>query len=56
MKNVGRDSSIGTATRYGLDGTGIISTWRRDFPNPFRRALGPSHPPIQWVPGHSGGL
>jgi len=23
--NVGRDSSVGLATRYGLDGTGIVS-------------------------------
>jgi hypothetical protein len=24
---VGQDSSVGTATRYGLDGTGIKSQW-----------------------------
>jgi hypothetical protein len=28
---VGRDSSVGTATRYGLDGRGIESRWWRDF-------------------------
>ena len=27
----GRDSSVGIATRYGLDGPGIESRWGRDF-------------------------
>jgi hypothetical protein len=40
---VGRDSSVGIATRYGLDGPGIESRWGRDFPHPFRPALG-AHP------------
>ena len=31
---VGRNSSVGIATRYGLDGPGIESRWRRDFPHP----------------------
>jgi hypothetical protein len=48
---VGRDSSVGIATRYGLHGSGIESRWRRDFPHPSRPALGPTQPPIQWVPG-----
>ena len=48
---VGRDSSVGIVTRYGLDGPGIESRWRRDFPHPSRPALGPTQPPIQWVPG-----
>jgi hypothetical protein len=47
----GRDSSVGTATRYGLDGPGIESLWVRDFPHPSRPALGSTQPPIQWVPG-----
>jgi hypothetical protein len=51
----GRDSSVGTATRYGLDGAGIGSRWGRDFPHPSRPALGPTRPPIQWVPGLSRG-
>ena len=30
---VGRDSAVGIATRYGLDGPGIESRWGRDFPH-----------------------
>jgi len=37
-----RDSSVAIATRYGLDGLGIESRWRRDFPHPSRPALGPT--------------
>jgi hypothetical protein len=48
---VGRDSEVGIATRYGLDGPGIESQWWQDFPHPSRAALGPTQPPIQWVPG-----
>ena len=40
---VGRDSSVGIATRYGLDGPGIESRWGRVFPHPSRPALG-AHP------------
>ena len=44
---VGRDSSVGIATRYGLDGPGIESRWeRRDFPHQSRPALGPTQPPV----------
>ena len=39
------------ATRCGLDGPGIESQCRRDFPHPSRPALWPTQPPIQWVPG-----
>ena len=46
-----RGSSFGIANRYGLDGPGIESRWGRDFPHLFRPALGPTQPPIQWVPG-----
>jgi hypothetical protein len=38
----GRDSSVGIATRYGLEGRGIESRWGRDFLQPFRPALGPT--------------
>ena len=51
----GRDSAVGIATRYGLDGPGIESQWGRDFPHPSRPALGPTQPPVQWVPGLSRG-
>jgi hypothetical protein len=48
---VGRDSSVGIETRYGMDGPGIESRWGRDFQHPSRPALGTTQPPIQWVPG-----
>jgi len=48
---VGRDSAVGIAIRYGLNGPGIESQWGRDFPHPSRPALWPTQPPIQWVPG-----
>ena len=51
-----RDSSVGIATRYGLDGQGIESRRGRDFPQPSRPPLGPTQPPIQWVPGLSRGV
>jgi hypothetical protein len=46
---VGRDSSVGIATLYGLEGPGIESRWGRDYPHPPRPALGPTQPPMQWV-------
>ena len=49
----GQDSSVGIATRYGLDGPGIESRWGKDFQHPYRPALGPIQPPIQCVPGLS---
>ena len=47
----GRDSVVGIATRYGLNGPGNESRWRRDFPHPSRPALWPTQPPIDLVPG-----
>ena len=52
----GRDSSVDIATRYGLDGPGIESRWGRDFPQPSRPALGPTQPPVKWVPGFFPGV
>ena len=51
----GRHSSVGIATRYGLDGPRIEYQWGRDFPHPSRPALGSTQPPVQWVPGLSRG-
>ena len=39
----GRDSSVGIATRYGLDGPGIDSRWGRDFSAPVQTGRG-AHP------------
>ena len=50
-----RDSSVGIATHYGLEGPGIGSQWGRDFPHLSRPAPGPAQPPVQWVPGLSRG-
>ena len=45
-----RNSSVGIATRYGLDGPGIESRWGRDFLHLSRQSLGPTQHHIQWVP------
>ena len=49
--NVCRDSVVGIATRYELDGPGIESWWWRDIPHSSRPVLWPTQPPIQWVLG-----
>ena len=38
--NVGRDSSVGTAARYGLDGPGFESRWEVRFPSPVQTGPG----------------
>jgi hypothetical protein len=45
------DTSVGIATCYGLDGLGIESQWKQDFPHLSRPFLRPKQPPVQWVPG-----
>jgi hypothetical protein len=46
---VGRDSSVGIANRYGLDGPGIESRW-------IERFFAAVHQPnVQWAPDHSRG-
>ena len=53
---VGRDSSVGIATRYGPDDSGIESRGGGEiFRTPSRPDLWPTQPPVQWVPGLSRG-
>ena len=48
----GPGSVVGIATGYGLDGPGIESRLGATFSAPV---LGPTQPPVQWVPGLSWG-
>jgi hypothetical protein len=43
------------ATRYGLEGPGFESRWGRDFPHPYRPALGPNRVsfPVVMRPGRA---
>ena len=51
----GWNSSVHIATRYRLGSPRIESPQGRNFPHPSRTALGPTQPPIEWVPGLSWG-
>jgi hypothetical protein len=56
LLGVGRDSSVGIETRYGLDGPGIESRWERDFPHLSRPAsytMGTGCLPVAKRPGRS---
>ena len=50
----GPGSSVGIATDYGMDGPGSNPGGDEIF-RPYRTALGPTQPPVKWVPGISRG-
>jgi len=47
-------SSVGIATYYGLDGPGP-NVGEDEIFRPSKPTLGPTQPPVKWVPGLSGG-
>jgi len=55
LTEVDRDSSVGIATLYGLEGPGIESRCGARFSAPVQTGPGPNQPPVQWVPGLSRG-
>ena len=52
----GSGSSVGLATELLAGRSGDrIPVGGRDFPHLSRPALGPTQPPVQWIPGFSRG-
>ena len=49
-KKSGPGSAVGIATGYWLDGPGIEPRWGWDFLHLSTPVLGPTQPPVQWVP------
>jgi len=47
-------SSVGIATDYRLDGPGS-NPGRNEIFRPFRLDLGPTQPPVKWIPALSRG-
>jgi hypothetical protein len=48
---MGRENSVCTVNSYGMHGPGIEIQWQQDIPQPSRPTLGPTQPPVTWVPG-----
>ena len=53
---MGQDSSVGIATRYGLDGLGIEFWCGARFSSPFLTGPGPTQLHMQWLPGYFPGV